>query len=47
MGRAFDLPYSVEPLGREDRHVEELIDGDYRGARAAFDEVIRAVQVGS
>jgi len=44
MGRPFDLPYSVELWGDEDRHVEELIDltGDYRVARAAFDEAVKS-----
>jgi hypothetical protein len=42
MGRAFDLPYSVELWDDEDRHVEELIalTGDYRVAKAAFDEAV-------
>jgi hypothetical protein len=43
MGRAYDLPYSVELWDDEDRHVEELIalTGDYRVARAAFDEAVK------
>ena len=42
-GRPFDLPYSVELWDDEDRHVEELIalTGDYRVARAAFDEAVK------
>ena len=41
IGRPFDLPYSVELWDDADSHVEELIalTGDYRIARAAFDEV--------
>ena len=37
MGRAYDLPYSVELWDDADSHVEELIPltGDYRVARAA------------
>ena len=40
---AYDLPYSVELWDDDDRHVEELIalTGDYRVARAAFDEAIK------
>jgi hypothetical protein len=43
MGRPFDLPYSVEHWDDEDRHVEEMIalTGDYRVARAAFDEAVK------
>jgi len=43
MGRPCDLPYSVELWDDEDRHVEELIalTGDYRVARAAFDEAVK------
>jgi hypothetical protein len=43
MGRPFDLPYSVELWDDNDGHVEELIalTGDYRVARAAFDEAIK------
>ena len=43
MGRPFDLPYSVELWDDEDRHVEELIalTGDYRVARAAFEEAVK------
>ena len=42
-GRPFDLPYSVELWDDEDTHVEELIalTGDYRVARAAFDEAVK------
>jgi hypothetical protein len=43
-GHQFDLPYSVELWDDEDRHVEELIalTGDYRVARAAFDEAVKS-----
>ena len=43
MGRPYDLPYSVELWDDADSHVEELIalTGDYRVARAAFDEAVR------
>ena len=43
MGRPFDLPYSDELWDDEDSHVEELIalTGDYRVARAAFDEAVK------
>ena len=43
MGRPYDLSYSVELWDDEDRHVEELIalTGDYRVARAAFDEAVK------
>ena len=43
MGRQFDLPYSVELWDDADSHVEELIalTGDYRVARAAFDEAVK------
>ena len=43
MGRLFDLPYSVELWDDLDSHVEELIalTGDYRVARAAFDEAVK------
>jgi hypothetical protein len=43
MGRPFDLPYSVELWDDDDRHVEELIalTGDYRVARAAYEEAIK------
>jgi hypothetical protein len=43
MGRPSDLPYSIEQWDDEDRHVEELIalTGDYRVARAAFDEAVK------
>lgn len=43
MRRPFDLPYSVELWDDEDRHVEELIalTGDYRVARAAFEEAVK------
>ena len=42
-GRPFDLPYSVERWDDSDSHVEELIalTGDYRVARAAFDEAVK------
>jgi len=42
MGRPFDLPYSVELWDDADSHVEEVIalTGDYRVARAAFDEAV-------
>ena len=42
MGRPFDLPYSVELWDDADCHVEEVIalTGDYRVARAAFDEAV-------
>lgn len=43
MGRPFDLPYSVELWDDADSHVEELIalTGDYRVAKAAFDEAVK------
>jgi hypothetical protein len=43
MGRPYDLPYSVELWDDNDTHVEELIalTGDYRVARAAFDEAVK------
>lgn len=43
MGRPYDLPYSVEQWDDTDSHVEELIalTGDYRVARAAFDEAVK------
>ena len=43
MGRPFDLPYSVELWDDADSHVEELfaLTGDYRVARAAFDEAVK------
>jgi hypothetical protein len=43
MGRPFDLPYSIELWDDDDRHVEELIalTGDYRVARAAYEEAIK------
>ena len=43
MGRPLDLPYSIELWDDTDSHVEELIAliGDYRVARAAFDEAIK------
>ena len=43
MGRPFDLPYSVELWDDNDSHVEELIalTGDYRVARAAFEEAVK------
>ena len=42
-GRPFDLPYSVELWDDADTRVEELIalTGDYRVARAAFDEAVK------
>ena len=42
-GRPFDLPYMVEQWDDTDSHVEELIalTGDYRVARAAFDEAVK------
>jgi hypothetical protein len=43
MRRPFDLPYSVELWDDAESHVEELIalTGDYRVARAAFDEAVK------
>ena len=43
MGRPYDLPYSVELWDDADQHVEELIalTGDYRVARAAFEEAVK------
>ena len=43
MGRQFDLPYTVEQWDDTDSHVEELIalTGDYRVARAAFEEAVK------
>ena len=43
MGRAFDLPYSVEVWDDNDQHIEELValTGDYGIARAAYDEAIK------
>jgi hypothetical protein len=43
MGRPYDLPYSVELWDDADSHVEELIalTGDYRVAKAAFDEAMK------
>jgi hypothetical protein len=43
MRRPFALPYSVELWDDADSHVEELIalTGDYRVARAAFDEAVK------
>ena len=43
MGRPFDLPYSVELWDDADLHAEELIalTGDYRVARAAFEEAVK------
>jgi hypothetical protein len=42
-GRPFDLPYMVEQWDDTDSHVEELIalTGDYRVARAAYEEVVK------
>ena len=43
MGCTYDLPYSVELCDDADQRVEELIalTGDYRVARAAFDEAVK------
>ena len=43
MGWPYDLPYSVEQWDDADSHVEELIalTGDYRVARAAFEEAVK------
>ncbi len=43
MGRPYDLPYSVELWDDANSHVEELIalTGDYRVAKAAFDEAMK------
>ena len=43
MGRPYDLPYSVELWDDDDKYVEELIalTGDYRVARAAYEEAIK------
>ena len=40
----FDLPYKVEQWDDTDSHVEELIalTGDFRVARAAFEEAVKA-----
>jgi hypothetical protein len=42
-GHQFDLPFSVELWDANDKHVEELIalTGDYRVARAAYEEAIK------
>ena len=42
-GHQFDLPYMVEQWDDGDSHVEELIalTGDYRVARAAFEEAVK------
>jgi len=42
-GRPFDLPYMVEQWDETDSHVEELIalTGDYRVARAAYEEAVK------
>ena len=42
-GHQLDLPYMVERWDDADSHVEELIalTGDYRVARAAFDEAVK------
>ncbi len=42
-GRPHDLPYMVEQWDDTDSHVEELIalTGDYRVARAAFEEAVK------
>ena len=41
--RLLNLPYSVELGDDNDSHVEELIalNGDYRVARAAFEEAVK------
>jgi hypothetical protein len=43
MGRAHDLPFSVELWDDSDSHVEELIalTGDFRVARAAYEEAVK------
>ena len=42
-GRSFDLPFMVERWDDANSHVEELIalTGDYRVARAAFEEAVK------
>ena len=42
-GPQFDLPYMVEQWDDGDSYVEELIalTGDYRVARAAFEEAVK------
>jgi hypothetical protein len=42
-GRQFDLPFMVEQWDDSESHVEELIalTGDYRVARAAFEEAVK------
>ena len=42
-GHQFDLPYIVEQWDDTDSHAEELIalTGDYRVARAAFEEAVK------
>ena len=42
-GHPFDLPYTVEEWDDTDSHVEELIaiTGDYRVARAAYEEAVK------
>jgi hypothetical protein len=42
-GRHYDLPLLVEQWDDADRHAEELIAlvGDYRVARAAFEEAVK------
>jgi hypothetical protein len=42
-GRQFDLHYSVELWDDNDSHIEQLIalTGDYRVARAAFEEAVK------
>ena len=42
-GRQFDLPYMVEQWDASDSRVEELmaLTGDYRVARAAFEEAVK------
>jgi hypothetical protein len=43
-GHHLDLPYKVEQWDDTDSHVEELIAlaGDFRVARAAFEEAVKA-----
>ena len=49
MGHPYELPYSVELWDDNDSHVEELIalTGDYRVARAAFEEAMKRRPVAS
>jgi hypothetical protein len=48
-GYQFDLPYMVEQWDDADSHVEELIalTGDYRVARAAYEEAVKRRPAGS